>query len=169
MHHGAEVWRMVKSEEIEKIQFQFCKFILQVPIRTPTAAVMAELRWFPVLLHTQLKATKYFVHPQLPNIPHYLAEAYITVTNNILQWMRDLHSADLPIGTTEPITSHNESLQVAKSSAIAKHLTEWSDILWKDSHNPGIQQSWDSTDCPKLHMQSSPISSSWQAVSKFWN
>ena len=51
--------------------------------------------------------------------------------------MRDLHSADLPIATTEPITSHNECLQVVKSSAIAKHLTEWSDILWKDSHTPG--------------------------------
>jgi len=87
------------------------------------------------------KATKYFVYPQLPNIPHYLAEAYITVTNNILPWMKDLHSADLPIGTTESITSHNESLQVVKSSAIAKHLTEWSGILWKTSISQGIQQS----------------------------
>ena len=77
------------------------------------------------------------VRLQLPNTPHYLAEAYITVTNNILPWMKDLHSADLPIATTEPITSHNECLQVVKSSAIAKHLTEWSDILWKDSHTPG--------------------------------
>jgi len=41
--YGAEVRGMVKSEEIEKIQFQFCKCILQVPIRAPTAAVMAEL------------------------------------------------------------------------------------------------------------------------------
>ena len=99
-----------------------CKFISQVPTRAPTAAVMAGLvlRRFPVLLHTQLKATKYFVYPQLPNIPHYLAEAYITVTNNLLPWVRDLHSAGLPIGTTEPITSHNESLQVVKWSAIAK-------------------------------------------------
>ena len=38
--YGAEVWGMVKSEEIEKVQFQF---ILQVPTRAPTAAVMAEL------------------------------------------------------------------------------------------------------------------------------
>ena len=52
--------------------------------------------------------------------------------------MRDLHSADLPIATTEPITSHNKCLQVVKSSAIAQHLTEWPDILWKDSHTPGI-------------------------------
>jgi len=44
--------------------------------------------------------------------------------------MRDLHSADLPIATTEPITSHNEYLQVVKSSAIAKHLTERPDILY---------------------------------------
>ena len=79
--------------------------------------------------------------------------------------MRDLHSADLPIGTTEPITSHNESLQVVKSSAIAKHLTEWSGILWKTSITQGIQQSWDSTGCSRLHMQSSPIWSSWQTVS----
>ena len=61
--YDAEVWGMVKSEEIEKIQFQFCKFILQVPTRAPTAAVMAELRRFPVLLHTQLKATKYVFCP----------------------------------------------------------------------------------------------------------
>jgi len=142
--YGAEVWGMVKSEEIEKVQFQF---ILQVPTRAPTAAVMAELGWFPLLLHTQLKATKYFVYPQLPNIPHYLAEAYITVTNNILPWMKDLHSADLQIGTTESITSHNESLQVVKSSVIAKHLTEWSGI------SQGIQQSWDSTGCSRLHTQ----------------
>ena len=51
--------------------------------------------------------------------------------------MKDLHSADLPIATTEPITSHNECLQVVKSSAIAKYLTKGSDILWKDSHTPG--------------------------------
>ena len=51
--------------------------------------------------------------------------------------MRELHSADLPIPTTEPITSHNECLQVVKSFAKAKHLTEWSDIPWKDSHTPG--------------------------------
>ena len=44
LYYGAEVWGMVKSEEIEKIQFQFCKFILQVPTRAPTAAVMAGLR-----------------------------------------------------------------------------------------------------------------------------
>jgi len=156
LYYGAEVWGMVKSEEIEKIQFQFCKFILQVPTRAPTAAVMEGLRWFPVLLHTQLKATKYFVYPQLPNIPHSLAEAYITVTNNLLPWVRDLHSAGLPIGTTEPITSHNESLQVVKSSAIAKHLTEWSGILWKTSIAQGIQQ--------RLHTQLSPICSSWQTV-----
>jgi len=43
LYYGAEVWGMVKSEEIEKIQFQFCKFILQVPTRAPTAAVMAGL------------------------------------------------------------------------------------------------------------------------------
>ena len=49
--NGAEVWGMVKSEEIEKIQFQFCKNMLQVPIRVPTTAVMAELGRFPVLLH----------------------------------------------------------------------------------------------------------------------
>jgi len=72
----------------------------------------------------------------LPQLPHYLAEEYFQVTNIILPWMRDLHSADLPIATTEPITSHNECLQGVKSSAIAKHRTEWSDILWKDSHTP---------------------------------
>ena len=83
------------------------------------------------------KSNQVFCLPQRPNIPHYLAEEYIQVTNNILPWMRDLHSADLPIATTEPITSHNKCLQVVKSSAIAKHLTEWSDILWKDSHTPG--------------------------------
>jgi len=27
--------------------------------------------------------------------------------------------------------------EVVKSSAIANHLTEWSVILWKDSHTPG--------------------------------
>ena len=70
--------------------------------------------------------------------------------------MRDLHSADLPIGTAGPITSHNESLQVVKSSAIAKHLTEWSGILWKTSIAQGIQQ--------RLHTQLSPICSSWQTV-----
>jgi len=42
--YGAEVWGMVKPEEIEKIQLQFCKFIFQVPTRAPTAAVMAGLR-----------------------------------------------------------------------------------------------------------------------------
>jgi len=51
---------MVKSEEIEKVQFQF---ILQVPTRAPTAAVMVELGRFPLLLHTQLKATKYLSAP----------------------------------------------------------------------------------------------------------
>jgi len=66
---------------------------------------MAELGRFPVLLHTQLKVTKYFVHSQLPNIPHYLAEEYIQVTNIILPWMRDFRSADLPIATAEPIMS----------------------------------------------------------------
>ena len=50
--YGAEVWGMVKSDEIEKIQFQFCKYIQQVPIRAPNAAVMAELGRFSVLLHT---------------------------------------------------------------------------------------------------------------------
>ena len=44
LYYGAEVWGMVKPEEIEKIQFQICKFILQVPTRTPTAAVMAGQR-----------------------------------------------------------------------------------------------------------------------------
>jgi len=57
--YGAEIWGMIKSEEIEKIQFQFCKFILQVPTRAP--ALTAELGRFPLLLHTQLKATNYFV------------------------------------------------------------------------------------------------------------
>ena len=57
LFYGAEVWGMVKSEEIEKVQFQF---ILQVPTKAPTAAVMAELGQFPLLLHTQLKATKYY-------------------------------------------------------------------------------------------------------------
>ena len=61
---------------------------------------------------TTTQATKYFVRLQLSNIPHYLAEAYIRVTNNNLPWMKDLHSADLSIATTEPITSHNECLQV---------------------------------------------------------
>ena len=88
----------------------------------------------------------------LPQLPHYLAVEYIQVTNYILPWMRDLHSADVPIATTQPITSHNECLQVVKSSAIAKHLTEWPDILWKHSHTPGIQQSWDSTGCSRQHM-----------------
>ena len=73
-----------------------------------------------------------------PSATKYPTPSSRRVNNNILQCMRDLHSADLPIGTTEPITSHNECLQVAKSSAIAKHLTEWSDILWKDSHNHGL-------------------------------
>jgi len=56
---------MVKSEEIEKVQFQF---ILEVPTKAPTAAVMAELGRFPLLLHTQLKATKYFVCPSYHTI-----------------------------------------------------------------------------------------------------
>ena len=117
---------MVKSEEIEKVQFQL---ILQIYITSSsTAAVTVELGRFLVL-----KATKYIFCLQLPNIPHYLAEGYITVTNNELPGMRDLHSADLPIATTEPFTSDNECLQVVKPSAIAKHLTEWSDVLWKDS------------------------------------
>jgi len=107
---------------------------------------------------------QHFVNPQLPNIPHYLAEAIITVTNNFLPWVRDLHSAGLQIGTTESITSHNESFQVVKWSAIAKHLTEWSGILWKTAIPQGIQQRWDSTGCSRLHMQSSPICSSWQTV-----
>jgi len=88
---------------------------------------------FPLLLHSQLKATKYFVCPKLP---HYLAEEYIQVTNNILPWMRDLHSANLPIATTEPITSHNECLQVVKLSAIAKHWTEWSDYTMETQPYP---------------------------------
>ena len=41
--YGAEVWRMIKSDEIAKIQFQFYKFILQVPTSAPTIALMAEL------------------------------------------------------------------------------------------------------------------------------
>jgi len=50
--------------------------------------------------------------------------------------MRDLHSAG-SANCHHRITSHNECLQVMKSSAIAKHRTEWPDILWKDSHTPG--------------------------------
>jgi len=50
--------------------------------------------------------------------------------------MRDLHSTG-SANCHHRITSHNECLQVMKSSAIAKHRTEWLDILWKDSHTPG--------------------------------
>ena len=53
--YGAEVWGMARSEEIEKIQYQFCKFVLQMPTRAPNAAVSAELGRLPVLLTTQLR------------------------------------------------------------------------------------------------------------------
>jgi len=56
---------MVKSEEIEKVQFQFT---LQLPTRAPIAAVIAELGQFPLLLHTQLQATKYFFCPSYHTI-----------------------------------------------------------------------------------------------------
>ena len=59
--YGAEVWGLVKSEEIERVQFQFCKFILQVSTRAPTAAVMAELGWFPVLSSMSLSCLSFFL------------------------------------------------------------------------------------------------------------
>jgi len=145
--YGAEVY--MGNDHIWKIQLQFYKFILQVLTRAPNAAVMAELYWMiPSTTTHPTKSNQVFCLPQLPNIPHYLAEEYIRVTNNILPWMRDLHSADLQIATTEPITSHNECLQVVKSSANSQTPNGMVWIYYgKTAIHQGIQESWDSTNC----------------------
>jgi len=65
--YGAEVWGTVKFEEIEKVQFQFCKFILQVPTTASTTAVMAELG--RSLLHPA-KSNQVFCLPQLYKMSH---------------------------------------------------------------------------------------------------
>jgi len=83
---------MVKSEEIEKIQFQFCKYILlQVPTRAPTAAVMAVN----------------FVLSQLANIPHYPAEEYIQVT---------CHGGEISTQLIYQLPTQNQSLVITNAS-----------------------------------------------------
>ena len=128
---------MARSEEIEKIQYQFCKFVLQMPSRAPNAAVSAELGRLPVLLTTQLRTLKYLSRLQLPStgLPHYLSEAYKTVVEMNLPWMEDMQMSNVPMPTAVS-GSRNQYLQSAQSAITTKLLKEWSDTLWKDSYNP---------------------------------
>jgi len=89
---GAEVWGMAKSEEIEKIQFQFCKYILlQVPTRAHTAAVMAVN----------------FVLSQLPNIPYYPAKESIRIT---------CHGGEISTQLIYQLSTQNQSLVITNAS-----------------------------------------------------
>jgi hypothetical protein len=59
--YAAEVWGYEIYEPIERVQFQFCKFILGVASNTCNSAVLGECGRYPLYIHYYLKCIKYWL------------------------------------------------------------------------------------------------------------
>ena len=137
--YSAKVWGIAKCEEVERVQYQFCKYVLQLPSKESNAATLTELGRYSVLLNTQTKAIKYAYRLQQSNTPPCLLAAYRTALKNNLSWVKEiremLSTIDLPAIT--PDTSFQTFVQRAKQQIKAGLLAEWQCTLWKDREDPG--------------------------------
>ena len=61
LNYGAEVWGFLNSDNIEKVQKKFCKWILNVKQSTNTLALYGELGRFPLYIERHIRMIKYFL------------------------------------------------------------------------------------------------------------
>ena len=59
--YGCEIWGSRKFDCLEKVLLKFCKGLLGVPLSATTAAVLGELRRFPIWMTTQLRVINYWI------------------------------------------------------------------------------------------------------------
>jgi hypothetical protein len=59
--YGSEVGGFSETQHIEKVQNKFCKFVLGVPVNTPTLAVLAETGRYPMYVQYYSRLVKYWL------------------------------------------------------------------------------------------------------------
>ena len=59
--YGCELWGFKKSETIERVQYKFCKYILNVGQNTPNAAALGDCGRFPLFVTCLLRCIKFWV------------------------------------------------------------------------------------------------------------
>lgn len=53
--YGSEIWSNQKIDLLERVQLKFCKYLLKLPMRTPSVMVYGELGRYPLILDVKLK------------------------------------------------------------------------------------------------------------------
>ena len=74
--YSAEVWGIAKCEEVERVQYQFCKYVLQLPSKASNAATLAELGRYPVLLKGRVPRKKPRIFFSFNNVPWWLGNLH---------------------------------------------------------------------------------------------
>ena len=59
--YGSEIWFSYISPDIEQVHTKFCKFILNLPIKSPNCFVKSELGRYSVTLYRNFKAVMYWL------------------------------------------------------------------------------------------------------------
>ena len=59
--YGSEIWGVYNMQEVDKLNYKFCKIILGVRPQTSNAAVLGELGRFPLSLIARRRAVKYWI------------------------------------------------------------------------------------------------------------
>lgn len=70
--YGAEIWGFDMSQQIEQVQFRFCRFLLGLPSKTTSLSVLGELGRLPLYTVYILKCIKYWsklIHMQDSRLP----------------------------------------------------------------------------------------------------
>lgn len=61
LYYGAEVWGTKPINCIEKVQVNFCKYLLKIGTKTCNAAVLGECGRYPLFVHYHSRMVKYWV------------------------------------------------------------------------------------------------------------
>jgi len=61
LFYGSEIWGCNPHKCIETVQIKFLKYVLNVPLSAPNAAVLGDCGRYPVAIHANLRAVKYWL------------------------------------------------------------------------------------------------------------
>ena len=59
--YGSDIWGIYNTQDVDKLHYRFCKYILGVGKHTSNAAVLGELGRFPLSVICKARALKYWI------------------------------------------------------------------------------------------------------------
>ena len=142
LEYGCELWGSSVWDEIEKVLRRFCKYLLRLPAKATSAAVLGELGHFPMHLRCQLRAVRYWLRLESGCVSPILFEAYqlskLLANSGCNSWYNKVVTLIAKngfrfIAVSPTMINKGHFLDQFWSTLTNSYCQYWSGTLWDDT------------------------------------